>query len=353
VHLLDPVPQAVHDELQRPRVGHVQRVAAAGEVHVVAAVVGQPVVGGVVDPAEAERGPQVVALGRVVVDDVEDDLDPLLVEDLHHRLELVDVTAGRPRRGVANVRSEEVDRVVTPVVREAAVAQVLVADEVVDRHQLDRRHAEIAQVGQRGRRHQPRVRPTQVLGHPGMPRGEALDVHLVDHRLVPRRARSPIIAPGEGGVDDDRLRHAGRTVARIGGQVGVGMADLVAEESVAPLDGAVERSRVGIEQELGGVEAVAGGGLPGALHAIAVADARPRLRQVDVPDVLGLLGHGDARLAAVVEQAELDGLRVLGEESEVHARAVPGRAERIGPAWSCPYRRRPGSRGHTSRYKRT
>jgi hypothetical protein len=36
VHLLDPVAQAVHDELQRARVRHVQRVAAARVVHVVA-----------------------------------------------------------------------------------------------------------------------------------------------------------------------------------------------------------------------------------------------------------------------------------------------------------------------------
>ena len=36
VHLEHPVPQAVHDELQHARAAHVQRVAAAGEVHVVA-----------------------------------------------------------------------------------------------------------------------------------------------------------------------------------------------------------------------------------------------------------------------------------------------------------------------------
>ena len=49
-----PVAQAVHDELQHARVLHVERVAAAGEVHVVARVFGrQAVVAGVVDAAEA------------------------------------------------------------------------------------------------------------------------------------------------------------------------------------------------------------------------------------------------------------------------------------------------------------
>ena len=54
VHLLDPVAQRIHDELQHARVPHVQRVAAAGVVHVVARVVGdQPVVDRVVDAAKA------------------------------------------------------------------------------------------------------------------------------------------------------------------------------------------------------------------------------------------------------------------------------------------------------------
>ena len=46
VHLADPVAQRVHHQLQHARVQHVERVAAAGEVHVVARRVGrQPVVG--------------------------------------------------------------------------------------------------------------------------------------------------------------------------------------------------------------------------------------------------------------------------------------------------------------------
>ena len=38
VHLGHPIPQAIHDELQHPRMLHVQRVAAAGKIHVVAVV---------------------------------------------------------------------------------------------------------------------------------------------------------------------------------------------------------------------------------------------------------------------------------------------------------------------------
>src|SRR6202008_1864528 len=75
VHVEHPVPQRVHDHLQHVRVPHEQAVSGAGGVHVVApVVVYQPVVGGVVDAAEGQRGPEMVALGGVVVDPVEDDL---------------------------------------------------------------------------------------------------------------------------------------------------------------------------------------------------------------------------------------------------------------------------------------
>src|SRR5439155_26464892 len=49
-----------------------------------------------------------------------------------------------------------------------------------------------------------------------------------------------------------------------------------------------------------------------------------------VPVERGALRHLDALLlvACVVEQAELDALRVLGEQREVHALAVPRGAER-------------------------
>ena len=89
VHLRHPVAQAVHDQLQHLRMAHVQAVAGAGVVHVVARIVGhQPVVGRVVDAAEAQHRPELIAFGGVVVDHVEDDLDAFAVQGLHHRLEL-------------------------------------------------------------------------------------------------------------------------------------------------------------------------------------------------------------------------------------------------------------------------
>ena len=74
---------------------HVQRVAAAGEVHVVARVVGdQPVVRALSMPLQRQRRAELVALGRVVVDDVEDHFDAGGVQRAHHRLNSRTAPAG-------------------------------------------------------------------------------------------------------------------------------------------------------------------------------------------------------------------------------------------------------------------
>ena len=73
----------------------------------------QAVIGGIVDAAKGERGTQVVTLGRVVVDHVENHFEPCRVQRLHHGLELGhDVRGPEPA-----IRRKEPDRVVTPVVR--------------------------------------------------------------------------------------------------------------------------------------------------------------------------------------------------------------------------------------------
>jgi hypothetical protein len=100
VHLGDPVAQAVHEQLQRMRMHHVERVAAAGEIHVVPRIARHdPVVGEIVDAAERERRAGVIALRGVVVDHVEDHLDAGVVQILDHLLELAHHIAGARRVG--------------------------------------------------------------------------------------------------------------------------------------------------------------------------------------------------------------------------------------------------------------
>ena len=120
VHLLGPVAQAVAHHLDHQRVREIERVAGAGVVDVVALLVRhQAVIRGVVDALEGERRPELVAFGGMVVDHVDDDLEPGVVEARHHLLEFLQ----RLRRvgGVARVGREEADRVVAPVIRELSV----------------------------------------------------------------------------------------------------------------------------------------------------------------------------------------------------------------------------------------
>ncbi|CAM5326054.1 hypothetical protein SHIRM173S_04985 [Streptomyces hirsutus] len=278
---------------------HEQGVPGARRVHVVAGVVGQPVVRGVVDALEGQRRAQVVALGGVVVDDVEDDLDPGLVQRLHRRLELQHLlTAVAPGR-VGVVRGEESDGVVAPVVVQAHVHQAVVVDELVNRHQLQCRHAEFRQVLDQRRVREARVGAAQFLGQPRVAHGEALDVRLVDHGVVVFRPGQPVVAPVEVRVDHDR-RHRVRGGVQV--VAPVGRVEVVAVHLLAPPDRTADRTRVRVEQQLRRVAAQPPFGGVRPVDAEAVPLSRHDAGEVHVPYERVALAQFDRRLGAVVVQ---------------------------------------------------
>ncbi|MNJ64492.1 hypothetical protein D3C77_604450 [compost metagenome] len=129
-HVGSPVAQRVGDHLQHAGMAEVEGIAGAGVIDVEAPVVGhQPVVGGVVDAAHAQGRAQLVALGGVVVDHVEDQLQAGVVQVGDHLLELVDLAAGE----VGRMGGEEGDAVVAPVVVHALFQQVPVVEEGMHR----------------------------------------------------------------------------------------------------------------------------------------------------------------------------------------------------------------------------
>ncbi len=133
-HLGDPVAQRVGDQPDGLRLAGVERVAAAGVVGVAAPPVQrEPVVAGVVDPAQGQRRAEFAGLGGVVVDDVEDDLEPGRVQGADHPLELADLLAPAAGGRVAGVRREVADAVVAPVVRQVPGLEVVLAGVLVDR----------------------------------------------------------------------------------------------------------------------------------------------------------------------------------------------------------------------------
>ena len=176
------------------------------------------------------------------------------------------------------------------------------------------------------------VRPAKIVAHLLAQPGEPLDVQLVDHGLVPGRARPRpvVVLPVEGRVDDDRPRDRRCGVGRVDRQVGVFAAPRHVGQRVrgAPVDGSVDRLRVRVDEQLRGVEPLAAPSGRTPMDAVAVALARTDAREVAVPVERRPLVELDALLAPVlVEETELDAVRVLGEEREVRSVAVP-----LGPS---------------------
>src|SRR5688572_24060883 len=266
VHVLDPVAQAVGDHLDHHRVREVERVAGTGVVDVVALLVRhQPVVGGVVDAAEGERRAPLAALGGVVVDDVDDHFEAGVVEARHHLLEFLQ--ALRRVGGVARVRGEEADRVVAPIVRQISLQQEIIIDERMNGQQLDGGDAECLDVGDDVLVREAAEGAALALGHLRVPLGVAAHVRLVDDGAVPGHGTPHLLAlPVEVGVDDDAFGHEGRAVALIEGEIGLLVLQRVAEHRRIPGQAADVRARVGIEEQLVGVEAMALFGRVRAVH---------------------------------------------------------------------------------------
>ena len=115
-----------------------EAIAAAGVVDVAARIVGQQAeVGGVVEAAERQGRPELVALAVVVEHDVEQDFEAGGVQGVGRRAHF-----GPAARRETRVGRAEHDRIVAPGVRQAERRQVALVDEGVGRHDLDRGDAE-------------------------------------------------------------------------------------------------------------------------------------------------------------------------------------------------------------------
>ena len=301
LYLVRPVAQRIQHESLGGRQREVEGVAAAGHVDVVA--VGHlAVVVRVVETAETRRRTHRALLGRVVVDDVEYHLEPGLVQELHHALELAQHRARAPvlgcARGVGAVGREEVEGVVAPVVAQPLLDEALLAHELLHREELDRRHAEFLQVGDVALVGESGVGAAQLLGDRRVELAQPLRVGLVDDGVVEGRA----------GLDRP------------------GPVELLVLHVAVPLAGrgSRETTGIGIDEVAGGVERMVGprraGGAQGVVRAghEAVRAARP--------DAVVVPGERD-RLDDPVrvlhrEDAQLDARRARGEHPDAAVSTV-------------------------------
>jgi hypothetical protein len=270
-----------------------------------------------------------VALGGVVVDHIHDHFDTGGVQGLDQVLEFVETTAG----GIAWIGGEVADGIVAPVVFQSSVEQMTVVDESLYRQELHRGDAQALEVVDDRRRAQPGIGAAHFGRNMRVQAGEALDVQLIDDGLMPGNIGRAVPVPIKAGIDHLALEHAGRAVAAAEAQILAGAADAVTELGIAPLDGADNRFGVGVQQQLVRIEAVSLLRPIRTMDPVAVQLARTHFRQIGMPDLVGLLAQLDALLflsPAVVKQAQLDLVGVLGEQGEIDSLSVPGGAQGIG-----------------------
>jgi hypothetical protein len=300
----------------------VQSVAGAAVVGVASAVLLEDVVCGVVQTAEAQGRPALIALGGVVEHDVEDDLGAGPVQRLDHVAELVHRAERIFARAARLVRREERDRRIAPIVDLAG--RTIPGVELEHRQQLHRGDPELLEI--RDLLDQARERAAGLLADAGAGvAGEAAHVHLVHDGLRGRPPQRGVAFPVVRSRIDHHALHRGRTVVTC--RAGRGAIVAIRDRHA---------TTIRVKQDLGGVEAHTVRRIPRALDAIAVDLAWRHARDEHVPVVVGAIGgrvdpdhpRGLRAVVDVIEQQQLDSGGVLGEHAEVHAVAARRRSER-------------------------
>jgi hypothetical protein len=174
------------------------------------------------------------------------------------------------------------------------------------------------------------IRPADGFGDVGVGHGQALDVGLVDDRVVVLVAWRAVVAPVEERVDD----HGEHGVAqRVRGVELCRVLEVVGVQRRVAVDLAVDRLGVRVQQELCGVAAMTLGEIERTVNPEAIALARLDRGDEAVPHIPVHLGQLDPGLTAFVgDKADLNPVRNLGEQGEVDSTAVEGGSQGIGMA---------------------
>jgi len=148
---------------------------------------------------------------------------------------------------------------------------------------------------------------------------ESFHVQFVNDRFMPWRPRTFIRRSLHPLGDDPSERRAGCRIP-------LWIADGVVPDQIAR-----DRPGVRVEQNFARIEAMPPRRLVRPVNSIAIDLARPRIRQVSMPDLMCLLGQRDpmrfALRSARLEQTQLNPGRVLGEDREIDATLPAGRTE--------------------------
>src|SRR5215510_12269939 len=161
----------------------------------------------------------------------------------------------------------------------------------------------------------------------------AFHVELIDEGVRPWGPGRSILLPGKGRVDHDTFGEVGRAVASVPAEVRVGAGpDRIAKEDLVAGRPAGNGLRIGIEEQLGRIEAVAVVRGIRPVDAIAIALPWPELRHIPVPHRIRAFGQWQAKTLMGtlrgLEETEVDARGMFGEQGKIHPRAIPRGAKR-------------------------
>ena len=264
----------------------------------------------IADTAPTQGRPLLISLAGVVIDHVEDYLQPSLMTGHHQLAHLLASLQRVVPLQVARVRCHPTDRAVTPVVDPPRGRVVGIEGHY--RQQLDRGHPQLLEIGQRldqpwqGALLRARHRAAAAAG-------EAPHVQFVDNSALPAVAR-----PGGGGkVEALPLgHHPLETAGGVGGGAHGGAAAIAIPSGDGP--------GTGIQQHLGGIEAVAAR-LQRSKHPIAITTAEADALHLHVPVVGGAMP-----LIQLDHPLGLAGFP-RGEQQQLHPRGLGGHQGEIHP----------------------
>ena len=157
-------------------------------------------------------------------------------------------------------------------------------------------------------------------------------MHFVNNSVIPR---NPPVATGlgpfKGRVNHHAFGHKRCTIPLVESQI-VHRFHLVTENSGVPGQSTGVSASVGVEQQLMGIESVTNFRLIRAVDAVSINGCRSDLRQITVPNLIGVFRECDSLklpFASLIEQTEFHFGRVSREESEIGALAVPRSTTRM------------------------
>src|SRR5256885_92190 len=122
------------------------------------------------------------------------------------------------------------------------------------------------------------------------------NMQLEDNCFFPGDLWTAILPPSERGLDDPAFRDLARVVAPVEREIGALTADAVAKEGIAPPQPAVQRPGVWIDQQFVGIEAVPVRGIVRPVDAVAVKQIGTGIRQISVPDLVGVFRKNNPQL---------------------------------------------------------